>query len=112
MSPPGRWRAPGADRGLVRSPLTEPASSGFGGRVRAGRDRPLDPGDIVPRAVFPADAPVSSDRLESQGAVQTDARVIGQRYPREGHPEAAGGKPIQQRGVESAAGASTASAGL
>ncbi len=71
------------------------------GRVVAGSDRPLDPGDVVPRAVLPTDTPIGSDRLESQSAVQANARVVRQRHAGEHNAETALGKPGEQRLVES-----------
>ena len=54
----------------------------LGGRVLSGGNGPLDPDDVVPSVVLPADAPEGSHGLESHGAVQANARFVGQRHAR------------------------------
>src|ERR671932_2467234 len=77
------------------------------GSARVGRrgvvaraDRALQPSDVVPHAVLPADAPVDPHGLEAERPVQALAGGVGQRHPGEQHPVAAGLEPVEQRLVE------------
>jgi hypothetical protein len=56
----------------------------LGGRVMAGGEGPLDPGDVVPAAMLPADTLVDPDKLKPHSAVQADACLVGQRHTRDG----------------------------
>jgi hypothetical protein len=87
-------------------------SLGLGRRVLPRGDRALDPSDVVPSAVLPADTPVGFDGLEPHGAVQAGARVVRQRHARDGGAETAFGQTIKQCTVKRATTTSSPQASL
>jgi hypothetical protein len=55
----------------------------------------LHPCNVVPAAVFPSDAAVEASLLETEGSMETVARVVGLGDAGEGPPVSAGSKPLQ-----------------
>ena len=61
---------PAAHRAAQRLRITCGWSKRFGGRVRICPDRPLNPRDVMPLVMFPADAPIRADGLEPMPIVR------------------------------------------
>ena len=84
---------------------------GSGGRPLARRRQlQLEPADVAPGALLPADLAVEADLLEAEALVQADARLVRQGDPGAGHAEAALAQALEERFVEGAADAAAAGA--
>src|SRR3569833_2686651 len=70
----------------------------------------LDPGDVAPRAVLPADPAVDARGFEPECAVQARAGVVRKCHPGEGAVETVVPQAFEERLVQRAAGAGAAAA--